>query len=128
MLADFEQLRRSQPPTRWGAIAWITLGGVSAETWNEPTREGAESKALDQCRRKTGTLCKVLAAAETQCAALAMSVGGVAPNHGYQTVVQVRPTLATAIETALARCRADAPPPENCAIRATFCADGGHPR
>lgn len=98
--ADQGNARPTQNPghweASWGALATFEPGGVLGEaTWLR-SRSEAESAALNDCKTKGGTACKLEVSYQDACAALAGSA------TGY--VVVSDPELPAAESDALATC------------------------
>jgi hypothetical protein len=123
--ADVAYLRTANPPTKWGAIAYNVNGGAQT-VWNHQGRATAEAEALKGCANLSGGACKVLAAANAACGALAYSAGTANGKQYKDAYAAVEPTLAGALEKSLANCRNGARVSANCAVRTTFCANGSH--
>jgi peptidoglycan hydrolase-like protein with peptidoglycan-binding domain len=119
------RLRAARIPSTWGAIAYATRG-ASGAVWGRSSREEAERDALRECRKRGGSKCSALTAAEKACGALGFYSARVGSTQHWGAYGVVRPTLAQATDSALQECRANARRPEACGVRMTFCADGSH--
>lgn len=110
-----EALRRVEPPTTWGAIAYSASGGYSA-VWNYSSRSDAENKVIASLRRRTFARIRWLSTFGSTCIALARHYRGVATHGGN--------SLDAAEDAALAYCRQNWG--RRCLIIYSFCADGRH--
>ena len=74
---DTGQTRASNPrinaPDRWQALAGDSENGILGTSANAPTRADAEAAALDDCRARGGSSCKVKISQGNGC--VAMTVG-----------------------------------------------------
>ena len=123
--AQLAALRAARPPSTWGALAY-TARGASGVVWNRASRIEAERDALLECRKRGGSGCKVVTAADKGCGALGFYTGRVGSTQHYGAYASVRPTLGLATDNALSECRRQARKPDACGVRMTFCADGSH--
>ncbi|WP_460734444.1 DUF4189 domain-containing protein [Lysobacter tyrosinilyticus] len=82
---------------RWGAIATDSINGTAGYATNQASKGAAESSALTDCGRGTGSACKVIIAYENQCAVLVVSSN----SH----LVQSGSTAAEATVKAMNECK-----------------------
>lgn len=99
-----------------GLPADVAKDGLSfGESYNYGTREEADSRALDECKKQGGPsapLCHIVATYDHRCMALAMDPAAGTPGFGWD----IADTQDLARDHALALCRQSAGP-----ARAAFC-------
>jgi hypothetical protein len=116
---QLEALRRSSPPSPWGAIGYTGTGGHVGVT-QRPSRARAEEEAKAECQSKAHLRCQTLTVAGNRCVALVHSRG----SYLVESYVAFGDDPPSARQSALTDCKAKARLPENCEARETLCADG----
>jgi hypothetical protein len=102
-----QQQAQPQPPpppppqwaTRWGAIATDKTKGVLGAVTGLPSKSDAQQAAMDDCRTKGGSPCKLEIAYDNECATLAVGSKGYSINTGN--------TADAANQLAMKTCSAD---------------------
>lgn len=123
--AELDLLRSAVTPTTWGAIAYNARGG-SSSVWLRASRQDAETATLTGCRKLNGGNCSSVTAVAQGCIAIGFAAGTTGGTQYTGAYASVRPTQAQAIDNALTECRRLSKVSNNCGIRTTICADGGH--
>jgi peptidoglycan hydrolase-like protein with peptidoglycan-binding domain len=99
-------LRATVPASTWGAIAHPVVGTASM-VFSKSSRQEAESQALADCKAKNGVACKVIAAAASECAGVALYRSKGPDGRGYVTHFYSREVgTAAAKQKALLYCNA----------------------
>lgn len=111
------------PGQQWAAIGFAARGTWGA-VWQKATRDEAEARALTLCVNNGGRACKV--SSTTKCAAMAFYTARVKRTRYWGAYTAEGTTLGQAIDAASMRCRKEGRSPQDCNIRASFCADGSH--
>jgi transposase len=90
--------------TRWGAVATFEPTGVLGAVTGLRTKEEAQEAAMNDCRAKGGTSCKLEVAYQNGCAALAGSDSGYVVTSDADTSKAESSALATCSKAGNANC------------------------
>jgi hypothetical protein len=118
-------LRGVKLPQHWGALAFHSSGGYGS-TWRRSSRREAEQDALDNCKRRAGSGCKVSVVNGAYCIGLAVASGRTRRGRQAGSFAVIRPNLGEARIGAVEHCREQSPVPDMCEVRTVICADGSH--
>jgi len=90
--------------TRWGAVATFEPTGVLGAVTGLRTKDEAQQGAMDDCKAKGGTSCKLEVAYQNGCAALAGSDSGYVVTSDAEASSAEKSAMATCSKAGNANC------------------------